>query len=110
MDYGAIDLKKGGGAIPITWKTRRIRDGIRGDAREQEGVQPRMNPAFYERPPKEGEDVLGDVMYLSRAPAPQRKERDTRIPCTTHRSGSLARTEGRRECRLRQIPAQADAL
>ena len=29
---------------------------------KKEGLQNRMNPEFYERPPAEGEVVLGDVM------------------------------------------------
>ena len=61
MDYGAIDLSKGGGAIQYHQEDPAIRAEY--EARlKKEGVQSRMNPEFYERPPKEGEEVLGDVM------------------------------------------------
>ena len=45
---------------PITWKIRRsARSSKRRCA--QEGVASRMNPAFYERPPADGEDVPPDM-------------------------------------------------
>ena len=37
-----------------------IRAGIRGDGSRRKASQSRMNPEFYERPPKEGEEVPGD--------------------------------------------------
>jgi len=44
--------------------TRRIRRSATSSwqALEREGVASRMNPEFYQRPPGEGEEVMGDVM------------------------------------------------
>ena len=61
MDYGAIDLSKGGSAIPYHQEDPAIRKEF-GQALAREGVASRMNLEFYERPPAEGEVVLGDVM------------------------------------------------
>jgi quercetin dioxygenase-like cupin family protein len=61
MDYGAIDLSKGGSAIPYHQEDPAIRQEF-GQALAREGVASRMNPEFYERPPGEGEEVMGDVM------------------------------------------------
>ena len=62
MDYGAIDLSKGGSAIPYHQEDPAIRRGVRSETLAREGVASRMNPEFYERPPGEGEEVMGDVM------------------------------------------------
>jgi quercetin dioxygenase-like cupin family protein len=55
-DYGAIDLKKGGSAIPYHEEDPAIRrefeEQLRGD-----GAKSRMNPEFYLRPPAEGEEI-----------------------------------------------------
>lgn len=60
MDYGAIDLKKGGGAIPYHEEDPAIR--LEFNARlTQEGVSSRMNPEFYDGPPPDGAEVPGDV-------------------------------------------------
>jgi len=61
MDYGAIDLNKGGSAIPYHQEDPAIREEFT-EALKQEGVASRMNPEFYARPPAEGDDVMGDVM------------------------------------------------
>jgi hypothetical protein len=61
MDYGAIDLGKGGSAIPYHQEDPAIREEF-AQALAREGVASRMNKEFYERPPGEGEEVLGDVM------------------------------------------------
>jgi quercetin dioxygenase-like cupin family protein len=61
MDYGAIDLSKGGSAIPYHQEDPYIRKEF-SETLKNEGLQNRMNPEFYERPPAEGEVVLGDVM------------------------------------------------
>jgi quercetin dioxygenase-like cupin family protein len=61
MDYGAIDLNKGGSAIPYHQEDPAIRKEFEENLKK-EGVASRMNPEFYERPPAEGEDVMGDVM------------------------------------------------
>jgi hypothetical protein len=61
MDYGAIDLSKGGSAIPYHQEDPSIRQEFT-EALKREGVACRMNPEFYERPPAEGEVVMGDVM------------------------------------------------
>jgi len=61
MDYGAIDLSKGGSAIPYHQEDPAIRREFEA-ALEREGVASRMNPEFYQRPPAEGEVVMGDVM------------------------------------------------
>jgi hypothetical protein len=61
MDYGAIDLSKGGAAIPYHQEDSAIRKEF-GEALRKEGIESRMNAEFYERPPAEGEVVMGDVM------------------------------------------------
>ena len=61
MDYGAIDLGKGGSAIPYHQEDPAIREEFK-QALAHEGVASRMNAEFYERPPQEGEVVMGDVM------------------------------------------------
>ena len=61
MDYGAIDLNKGGSAIPYHQEDPAIRKEF-DEALAREGVASRMNPEFYERPPAEGEEVMDDVM------------------------------------------------
>ena len=61
MDYGAIDLNKGGSAIPYHEEDPASARNSR-QTLEREGVASRMNPEFYERPPGEGEEVMGDVM------------------------------------------------
>ena len=60
-DYGAIDLNKGGSAIPYHQEDPAIRKQFE-ERLAREGVKSRMNPEFYERPPAEGEAVMGDVM------------------------------------------------
>jgi hypothetical protein len=60
-DYGAIDLNKGGSAIPYHQEDPAIRKQFE-ERLAREGVKSRMNPEFYERPPAEGEQVMGDVM------------------------------------------------
>jgi len=61
LDYGAIDLGKGGSAIPYHQEDPAIRTEFEA-ALAREGVAGRMNPEFYQRPPAEGEVVMGDVM------------------------------------------------
>jgi len=61
MDYGAIELSKGGGAIPYHLEDPAIRAEYE-ERLEREGVTSRMNPEFYTRPPGDGEEVMGDVM------------------------------------------------
>jgi hypothetical protein len=61
MDFGAIDLSKGGSAIPYHQEDPAIRQEF-SEALEAQGVASRMNQEFYERPPGEGEEVMGDVM------------------------------------------------
>ena len=61
MDYGAIDLSKGGSAIPYHQEDPAIRAEFEQKL-AREGVASRMNPEFYARPPAEGEEVMGDVM------------------------------------------------
>src|SRR4051794_1388153 len=61
LDYGAIDLSKGGSAIPYHQEDPAIRKEFEATL-AREGVKSRMNPEFYERPPAEGEAVMGDVM------------------------------------------------
>ena len=55
------DLSKGGAAIPYHQEDPNIRMEF-VEALKKEGIQGRMNPEFYERPPTEGEVVMGDVM------------------------------------------------
>jgi len=61
MDFGAVDLSKGGSAIPYHQEDPAIRAEF-AQALAGAGVASRMNPEFYERPPGEGEEVMGDVM------------------------------------------------
>jgi hypothetical protein len=61
MDYGAIELSKGGSAIPYHQEDPAIREEFE-ETLKREGLPSRMNPEFYERPPAEGEVVMGDVM------------------------------------------------
>jgi quercetin dioxygenase-like cupin family protein len=61
MDLGAIDLGKGGSAIPYHQEDPAIRKEFE-ETLKRDGVPSRMNPEFYERPPAEGEAVMGDVM------------------------------------------------
>ena len=61
MDYGAIDLGKGGSAIPYHQEDPAVRKEFE-EALKREGVASRMNRKFYQRPPAEGEAVMGDVM------------------------------------------------
>ena len=61
LDYGAIDLSKGGSAIPYHQEDPAIRTEFEA-ALAREGVASRMNAEFYQRPPAAGEVVMGDVM------------------------------------------------
>jgi hypothetical protein len=61
MDYGAIDLGKGGSAIPYHQEDPAIRAEFEQEL-AREGVASRMNPEFYRCPPADGEEVMGDVM------------------------------------------------
>jgi hypothetical protein len=61
MDYGAIDLGKGGSTIPYHQEDPAIRQEFEAILK-REGLPSRMNPEFYQRPPSEGEVVMGDVM------------------------------------------------
>ena len=58
MDYGAIDLKKGGSAIPYHEEDPAIRKEF-AEALKAEGVTGRMDPKWYEG---ESSDEPGDVM------------------------------------------------
>jgi quercetin dioxygenase-like cupin family protein len=60
MDYGAIDVKKGGSAIPYHEEDRALRQEFEAKLAE-EGVSSRMNPEFYEGPPPDGVEVPGDA-------------------------------------------------
>ena len=55
------DLGKGGSAIPYHQEDPAIREEFQ-QALAREGVASRMNKEFYQRPPAEGEVVMGDVM------------------------------------------------
>jgi hypothetical protein len=61
MDYGAIDLGKGGSAIPYHQEDPAIRQEFEAILK-REGLPSRMNAEFYERPPNADEVVMGDVM------------------------------------------------
>jgi hypothetical protein len=61
MDYGAIELSKGGSAIGYHQEDPAIRKEFEATL-AREGLQTRMKHEFYERPPAEGEMVMGDVM------------------------------------------------
>ena len=54
-------MGKGGSAIPYHQEDPAIRQEFEATLK-REGVASRMNPEFYERPPSEGEVVMGDVM------------------------------------------------
>jgi hypothetical protein len=60
MDYGAIDVKKGGSAIPYHEEDRALRQEFEAKLAE-EGVSSRMNPEFYEGPRPDGVEVPGDA-------------------------------------------------
>jgi quercetin dioxygenase-like cupin family protein len=55
-DYGAIDLNKGGGAIPYHQEDPVIRNEYEATL-QRDGIASRMNPELYQRPPREGEEV-----------------------------------------------------
>src|SRR5262249_15609132 len=61
MDSRAIDLGKGGSAIPYHQEDPAIRKEC-GGARAREGVASGMKPKFSQRPRAEGEVVMGAVM------------------------------------------------
>jgi mannose-6-phosphate isomerase-like protein (cupin superfamily) len=61
MDYGAIELSKGGSAIGYHQEDPAIRKEFE-ETLKREGLESRMKQEFYERPPAEGEVVMGDVM------------------------------------------------
>ena len=61
MDFGAIDLGKGGSAIPYHQEDPAVRKEFE-EGLKREGVASRMNREFYQRPPAEGEAVMDDVM------------------------------------------------
>src|SRR5262249_38081387 len=71
MDYGAIDLGKGGSAIPYHQEDPAIRKEFQ-EALSRAGVASRMNPEFYERPPADGEGGMGDVMHRDAARSSRR--------------------------------------
>ena len=58
MDYGAIDLKKGGSAIPYHEEDPAVRQEFERML-AQEGLPSRMDPKLYEGPPEDG---AGDQM------------------------------------------------
>jgi len=60
MDYGAIDLKKGGSAIPYHEEDPAIRKEFT-ERLKAEGVANRMEPKWYEGPMADGSEP-GDVM------------------------------------------------
>ena len=55
-DIWAIDVNKGGNAIPYHMEDSAIRGEFEAEL-AREGVTTRMNPAWYERAPTEGEDL-----------------------------------------------------
>lgn len=59
-DYGAIDVKKGGSAIPYHEEDPAIRREFEARLAE-DGAVSRMDQAFYEAPPGEGVEVPGDA-------------------------------------------------
>jgi quercetin dioxygenase-like cupin family protein len=59
-DYGAIDVKKGGSAIPYHEEDPAIRREFEAHLAE-DGAVSRMDQAFYEGPPGEGFEVPGDA-------------------------------------------------
>jgi hypothetical protein len=60
MDYGAIDLKKGGSAIPYSSEDPYIRKEFE-EALAKNGVKSRMEERFYD-PNWDGSDDPGQVM------------------------------------------------
>jgi hypothetical protein len=60
IDSGAIDIKKGGSAIPYSMEDPNIRVEF-AQALKAEGVESRMKPEFYAGPSADGEEP-GDVM------------------------------------------------
>jgi hypothetical protein len=61
MDYGAIELSKGGSAIGYHQEDPAIRKEFE-ETLKREGLPSRMNAEFYQRPPNDGDVVMGDVM------------------------------------------------
>ena len=61
MDYGAIDLNKGGSAIPYHQEDPAMRKEFEATL-AREGVKSRMNPGILRAAAGEGEEVMGDVM------------------------------------------------
>ena len=59
MDYGAIDLKKGGAAIPYHEEDSYLRREF-ASALAKEGVESRMKPEFYTDPA--AGDAIGNIM------------------------------------------------
>ena len=59
MDYGAIDLKKGGSAIPYSEEDPFLRQEFERRL-AQEGLTSRMNPEFYED--DAAADAIGNIM------------------------------------------------
>ena len=60
IDAGAIDIKKGGAAIPYSMEDPNIRVEF-AETLAKEGLANRMNPEFYD-PDSKAADELGDVM------------------------------------------------
>ena len=60
IDAGAIDIKKGGAAIPYYMEDPNIRVEF-ADTLKKEGLANRMNPEFYD-PDSKAAEALGDVM------------------------------------------------
>jgi hypothetical protein len=60
IDAGAIDIKKGGAAIPYYMEDPNIRVEF-GETLKKEGLANRMNPEFYD-PDSKAADEMGDVM------------------------------------------------
>lgn len=55
LDYGAIDINKGGSAIPYYQEDPYLRKEF-AETMAKEGVQSRMNPEFYEGPMADGSE------------------------------------------------------
>jgi len=60
IDAGAIDIKKGGAAIPYYMEDPRIREEF-AETLAKEGLKNRMEPEFYD-PNSTAAEALGDVM------------------------------------------------
>jgi mannose-6-phosphate isomerase-like protein (cupin superfamily) len=60
IDAGAIDIKKGGAAIPYSMEDPRIREEF-AETLAKEGLKNRMEPEFYD-PDSKAAEALGDVM------------------------------------------------